>query len=72
MSSRSFTNDHFSAYPSFSYFSSVVRPSINASRMSELTGDADDDARCAASGVKDRDQRTMPPTRELVCGIAGL
>ena len=33
--------------------------------MSELTGEAGDDASCAASGVKDRDQRTMPPTKGL-------
>ena len=61
MSSRSLTNVHLTAYPSFSYFSSVVRPSIRASRMRELTGDADDVARFAASGVNERDQRTIPP-----------
>lgn len=65
ISSRSFTNVHFTAYPSFSYFSSAVRPSIKASRIKELTGEADDEARFAASGVKERDQRTIPPRNNV-------
>ena len=74
MSSRSLTNVHLTAYPSFSYFSSVVRPSIRASRMSEFTGDAVDVARFAASGVNERDQRTIPPRhlRVSVVPLRGL
>lgn len=63
INSRSFTNVHFTAYPSFSYFSSAVRPSIKASRIREFTGEAEDDARCEASGVKDRDHKTIPPEK---------
>lgn len=61
MSSRSFTNVHRTAYPSFSYLSPVVRPSMRASRMRELTGDAGDEASWDAAGVNERDQRTTPP-----------
>lgn len=65
MSSRSLTNVHLTAYPSFSYFSSVVRPSMSASRIRELTGDDADAASCAASGVKERDHKTIPPDTKL-------
>jgi hypothetical protein len=34
--------------------------------MRELTGEAEDDASCAASGVNERDQRTIPPAWSLV------
>lgn len=61
MSSKSFTNVHLTAYPSFSYFSSVVRPSIKASRMREFTGDAEEDASWDAAGVNERDHSTIPP-----------
>jgi hypothetical protein len=61
MSSSSFTNVHLTANPSFSYRSSVVRPSMRASRTSEFTGDAGEVASRDASGVKERDQRTTPP-----------
>jgi hypothetical protein len=45
ISSKSLKNVHFTAYPSFSYFSSVVRPSIRASRMREFTGDEGEEAK---------------------------
>lgn len=61
MSSRSLTKDHLTAYPSFSYFPSVLRPSTSASRTSELTGEVEDAAVLDAAGVNDRDQRTTPP-----------
>jgi hypothetical protein len=31
--------------------------------MRELTGEAEEEARCDASGVKERDHRTMPPAK---------
>jgi hypothetical protein len=31
--------------------------------MRELTGEADEDARWDASGVKERDHRTIPPAK---------
>ena len=61
MSSKSFTNVHLTAYPSFSYFPSELRPSMSASRTRELTGDVEDAAVWDAAGVKERDQRTTPP-----------
>ncbi len=61
ISSRSLTNVHLTAYPSFSYFCSAVRPSIRESRMRPLTGDAEEEANWEASGVNERDQRTIPP-----------
>jgi hypothetical protein len=45
ISSRSLKNVHFTAYPSFSYFSSAVRPSIKASRMREFTGEEGEEAK---------------------------
>lgn len=61
INSRSLTKDHLTAYPSFSYVSSEFRPSMRASRMRELTGDAAEAAACDAAGVKERDQRMTPP-----------
>jgi hypothetical protein len=61
ISSRSFTNVHFTAYPSFSNPFSEFLPSISASRINEFTGEADDEAVCSAAGVNERDQRTIPP-----------
>lgn len=71
MSSRSFTNVHLTAYPSFSYLSPVVRPSMRASRMSELTGEAGDEASWEAAGVNERDHRTTPPVNNLFDYIEG-
>lgn len=34
--------------------------------MRELTGDAEEDARCEASGVKERDHRTTPPVLRVI------
>ncbi len=61
INSRSLTNVHLTAYPSFSYFCSAVRPSMRVSRMRPLTGDAEEEANWEASGVNERDQRTIPP-----------
>lgn len=36
--------------------------------MSELTGEADDEAVCEAAGVNERDQSTMPPARKTLSG----
>lgn len=72
MSSRSFTNVHLTAYPSFSYLSPVVRPSMRASRMSELTGEAGDEASWDAAGVNERDQRTTPPVNNSFDYIEGV
>lgn len=71
MSSRSFTKVHLTAYPSFSYLSPVVRPSMRASRMSELTGEAGDEASWDAAGVNERDQRTTPPMNNLFDYVEG-
>lgn len=65
MSSRSFTKVHLTAYPSFSYFPSELRPSMSASRTRELTGEVEDAAVCDAAGVKERDQRTTPPAENI-------
>jgi hypothetical protein len=61
ISSRSLTNVHLTAYPSFSYFCSAVRPSMRVSRIRPLTGDTEEEANWEASGVNERDQRTIPP-----------
>lgn len=61
MSSRSFTKVHLTAYPSFSYLFSALLPSMRASRMSEFTGELDEEAVCDAAGVNERDHRTTPP-----------
>jgi hypothetical protein len=44
INSRSLTSVHLTAYPSFSYFCSAVRPGMRTSRMRPLTGDADEEA----------------------------
>jgi hypothetical protein len=63
ISSRTLTNVHLTAYPSFSYFCSAVRPSImmRVSRMRPLTGDAEEEASWEASGVNEWDQRAILP-----------
>lgn len=34
---------------------------MSASRTNEFTGEADEEAVCAAAGVNERDQSTIPP-----------
>jgi hypothetical protein len=64
MSSKSLASVHRTAYPSFSYLFSLSLPSIRASRMRLFTGEALERASVAAVGVKDRLQRTTPPTND--------
>lgn len=63
-SPKLFSNVHSTLYPSFSNpsFSPRACPSMKASLIRALTGEAGVRARAEKAGVKERDQRMRPPS----------